>query len=71
MKRARLTLTAGFAVLGAINFAGTSANAADAGKGKVVGYYMDAADDYYKAAFQVFKTLGNKAGWQVLDLVGQ
>jgi ABC-type sugar transport system substrate-binding protein len=71
MKRARLTLTAGFAVLGAINFAGTAANAADAGKGKVVGYYMDAADDYYKAAFQVFKTLGNKAGWQVLDVVGQ
>ena len=49
MKRLRLLLTAGFALLGAMNFATTAAHAADAGKGKVIGYYMDAADDYYKA----------------------
>jgi ABC-type sugar transport system substrate-binding protein len=32
---------------------------------------MDAADDYYKAAFLVFKALGANAGWQVQDVVGQ
>ncbi|MBV9674531.1 MAG: substrate-binding domain-containing protein [Verrucomicrobia bacterium] len=41
------------------------------GKQKVIGYYMDASDDYYKAGFQVFKALADKAGWQVLDVVGQ
>lgn len=41
-----------------------------AGK-KVIGYYMDAADDYYKAGFQVFKALATQAGWDVLDVVGQ
>ena len=41
-----------------------------AGK-KVIGYYMDAADDYYKAGFQVFKALATEAGWDVLDVVGQ
>ncbi len=40
-------------------------------KQKVIGYYMDAADDYYKAGFQVFKALATKAGWKVLDVVGQ
>jgi ABC-type sugar transport system substrate-binding protein len=38
---------------------------------KVIGYYMDASDDYYKAGFQVFKALADKAGWKVLDVVGQ
>ena len=32
---------------------------------------MDASDDYYKAGFQVFKALATKAGWEVLDVVGQ
>ena len=41
-----------------------------AGK-KTIGYYMDAADDYYKAGFQVFKALATKEGWDVLDVVGQ
>jgi ABC-type sugar transport system substrate-binding protein len=41
------------------------------GKQKVIGYYMDASDDYYKAGFQVFKALATKAGWKVLDVVGQ
>ena len=41
------------------------------GKAKVIGYYMDASDDYYKAGFQVFKALATKAGWQVQDVVGQ
>jgi len=38
---------------------------------KVIGYYMDAADDYYKAGFQVFKALASQSGWDVLDVVGQ
>ena len=38
---------------------------------KVIGYYMDASDDYYKAGFQVFKTLAGREGWKVLDVVGQ
>ena len=32
---------------------------------------MDNSDDYFKAGFQVFKTLANNAGWQVLDVFGQ
>src|ERR1700739_510236 len=69
MKRLALLL-AGFAFLGAISFPGGNTKAAAEGK-KVIGYYMDASDDYYKAGFQVFKALANKAGWQVLDVVGQ
>ena len=38
---------------------------------KVIGYYMDASDDYYKAGFQVFKTLATREGWKVIDIVGQ
>ncbi len=41
------------------------------GKQKVIGYYMDASDDFYKAGFQVFKTLATREGWKVLDVVGQ
>ena len=44
--------------------------AADAHK-KVIGYYMDASDDFYKAGFEVFKTLAEREGWTVLDVVGQ
>jgi ribose transport system substrate-binding protein len=69
MRRLALSL-ARFAVLGAISFPG-SIKAAGGDKGKVIGYYMDASDDYYKAGFQVFKALATKAGWQVLDVVGQ
>src|SRR6201987_4047542 len=66
-------LSVGFAVLGLISCfsAGTTAKAADSGKAKVIGYYMDNSDDYYKAGFQVFKALATNAGWQVLDVVGQ
>lgn len=38
---------------------------------KVIGYYMDASDDFYKAGFEVFKTLATREGWKVLDVVGQ
>jgi len=62
MKRLGLLLAC-FALLGTMGFA--------AGKAKVIGYYMDAADDYYKAGFQVFKALATREGWQVLDVVGQ
>jgi ABC-type sugar transport system substrate-binding protein len=62
MKRLVLVLAC-FALLGTMGFA--------AGKTKVIGYYMDAADDYYKAGFQVFKTLATREGWKVLDVVGQ
>lgn len=58
-----------FAALWAMSFPGSNTKAAD--KPKVIGYYMDASDDYYKAGFQVFKALATKSGWQVLDVVGQ
>jgi len=45
MKRIGLVLLC-LALLATMGFA--------AGKAKVIGYYMDAADDYYKAGFQVF-----------------
>src|ERR1700675_4833776 len=70
MKRLRLMLIC-FAFLGAMSFPGGNAQAAAGGKAKVIGYYMDNSDDYYKAGFQVFKALANNAGWQVLDVVGQ
>ena len=41
------------------------------GKPKVIGYYMDASDDFYKAGFEVFKTLAQREGWTVQDVVGQ
>ena len=41
------------------------------GRGKTIGYYMDASDDFYKAGFEVFKTLAEREGWTVLDVVGQ
>ena len=62
MKRLGLVMVC-LALIGTLGFA--------AGKRKVIGYYMDAADDYYKAGFQVFKALATREGWQVLDIVGQ
>jgi ABC-type sugar transport system substrate-binding protein len=65
MKRRFLSIVTA-AALGAMAFA-TGAQA----DGKVIGYYMDASDDFYKAGFDVFKTLADKEGWTVLDVVGQ
>ncbi|MDR1578958.1 MAG: sugar ABC transporter substrate-binding protein [Synergistaceae bacterium] len=39
--------------------------------GKVIGYYMDAADDYYKAGFEVFSIIAEREGWKIIDVVGQ
>jgi ABC-type sugar transport system substrate-binding protein len=52
--------------LGALPFA-TNAQA----ESKVIGYYMDNSDDFYKAGYEVFKTLAEREGWTVLDVVGQ
>jgi ABC-type sugar transport system substrate-binding protein len=38
---------------------------------KTIGYYMDAADDYYKAGFEVWNELASREGWRVYDVVGQ
>ncbi|MDR3376625.1 MAG: sugar ABC transporter substrate-binding protein [Ancalomicrobiaceae bacterium] len=62
-----MTLTA----LGALAFAGGAPALAAQGKQKVIGYYMDNSDDFYKAGFEVFKTLAQREGWTVLDVVGQ
>jgi ABC-type sugar transport system substrate-binding protein len=70
MKRLRLLLVY-IAFVGAMSFLGSNTQAAAGDKAKVIGYYMDNSDDYYKAGFQVFKALANNAGWQVLDVVGQ
>src|SRR6202007_2142753 len=59
-----------FTALGSVLLPAGKMKAAE-GKAKIIGYYLDASDDYYKAGFQVFKALANKAGWQVLDVVGQ
>jgi len=59
------------AALGSLALAiGGPASAAEAGH-KVIGYYMDASDDFYKAGFEVFKTLAQREGWTVQDVVGQ
>ena len=69
-RRSALKLMA-LTALGSMAFpAGRQAFAAQ-GKSKVIGYYMDAADDFYKAGFEVFKTLAGRKGWTVLDVVGQ
>ena len=70
MKRLALVLVC-FAVLGAMVYANGSKEGAAGKATKVIGYYMDASDDYYKAGFQVFKALATREGWQVLDVVGQ
>ena len=67
MKRMALTLSA--LAVGSSPYGWRSVLAA-AGK-KVIGYYMDASDDFYKAGFNVFKTLAGREGWEVRDVVGQ
>jgi ABC-type sugar transport system substrate-binding protein len=67
MKRLFLFIAC-FALLGTLSFANGQG---EKGKGKTIGYYMDAADDYYKAGFQVFQALATKAGWTVLSVTGQ
>jgi len=70
MKRFALKLMA-LAALGSLAFATGGQTLAAQGKSKVIGYYMDASDDFYKAGFEVFKTLAQREGWTVLDVVGQ
>src|SRR5258708_18314971 len=64
------TVFAVFTVLGSVLLTSAKLLAAE-GKAKVIGYYMDASDDYYKAGFQVFKALATKAGWKVQIVVDQ
>lgn len=70
MKRAVLFFVASLA-LGSFVFANGASEAKSGGKAKVIGYYMDASDDFYKAGFEVFKTLAEREGWKVFDVVGQ
>ena len=70
MKRLTLKFMA-VAALGALALASGGPASAAEGKAKVIGYYMDASDDFYKAGFEVFKTLAQREGWTVLDVVGQ
>ena len=81
MKKLLIWLVVG-AVLVTMAFVGVACKAATtttavgettatAAKAKVIGYYMDAADDYYKAGFQVFEALGKEKGWQINSVVGQ
>nr|WP_272214542.1 sugar ABC transporter substrate-binding protein [Marinicella sp. W31]MDC2880163.1 sugar ABC transporter substrate-binding protein [Marinicella sp. W31] len=65
MKKLTLSLMTAIAV-GAMAI-GSGAQAED----KVIGYYMDASDDFYKAGYEVFRTLAERQGWTVLDVVGQ
>ncbi|MEG0257699.1 MAG: sugar ABC transporter substrate-binding protein [Christensenella sp.] len=48
---------------------------AEAGKEITIGYYKDAADDYYKAGYEVFQALiaadPETAGWKIIDKVGE
>lgn len=48
---------------------------AASGEAKTIGYYKDAADDYYKAGYEVFleclKADPETADWEVIDKVGQ
>lgn len=62
-----------FALAGTVVFAGgdQEKSGSKADKAKVIGYYMDAADDYYKAGYQVFNALAEEEGWEVIDIVGQ
>jgi len=70
MKRLTLVLVCLISAV-AMSFASGGKEASGAKPTKVIGYYMDNSDDYYKAGFQVFKALAAKEGWQVLDVVGQ
>src|SRR5664280_3815728 len=57
--------------LGSLAIAVGGPASAAQGKPKVIGYYMDNSDDFYKAGFEVFKTLAQREGWTVQDVVGQ
>ncbi len=70
MEKIALKLMA-LAALGTLALATGGQALAAEGKPKVIGYYMDASDDFYKAGFEVFKTLAGREGWTVLDVVGQ
>jgi ABC-type sugar transport system substrate-binding protein len=70
MKRRTFNLMA-LSALGSLVLPSGSRAANSQAKPKTIGYYMDAADDFYKAGFEVFKTLANRQGWTVLDVVGQ
>lgn len=70
MKRISLLLMC-LVAIAASSFASGGKEASGAKPTKVIGYYMDAADDYYKAGYQVFDALAKQEGWQVLDVVGQ
>jgi ABC-type sugar transport system substrate-binding protein len=71
MKKFTLLLLV-FALAGTVAFAGGEGEAGSKAAGeKVIGYYMDAADDYYKAGYQVFNALAEEDGWKVIDIVGQ
>lgn len=47
----------------------TSKTTAPAAK-KTVGYFKAAADDYYKAGWDVFKALADQEGWTTLEVMG-
>jgi ABC-type sugar transport system substrate-binding protein len=71
MKRIGLILLS-LAVVAGMSFAnGGKESTSSAGATKVIGYYKDAADVFYKDGFEVFKALAEKKGWQVLDVTGQ
>ncbi len=69
-RRLALKLMATIA-LGSMSVAVGGQALAAQGKTKVIGYYMDNSDDFYKAGFEVFKTLAQREGWTVQDVVGQ
>lgn len=48
-----------------------SAQASKDAKKLTIGYYKDAADDYYKAGSEVFVALADQVGWEVIDKTGQ
>ena len=48
----------------------TTAAGTTAGAKKQIGYFKAAADDYYKAGWDVFKALADKEGWDVQEVVG-
>jgi ABC-type sugar transport system substrate-binding protein len=70
MKRLTLKLMT-LAALGSLALAISGPASAAQGGPKVIGYYMDASDDFYKAGFEVFKSLAQREGWTVQDVVGQ
>lgn len=59
------------------NTSAPAENASSGGdiSGKTIGYYKDAADDYYKAGYEVFEQLvesnAETSDWEIIDKVGQ